>query len=445
MNYHGQLLIETTIGYLVVAFVHVCFSRGRPWGRAAGILFLVFNFAYTGLGLSDDSFDGRNFVANLLIYIACFLLSLNVAEGKFRFLSTERALGRLKSWASYSSWQSKIVLLFVLSMLVPLLVPTFRLDLLLHPPQLDFAGVFLDGGGFDSGFVQRISKYASLLLLAPFLIALGRPSYSIGRLLILFVFMLYVEYVSNAYLSRSSILLYLFLLSACLVAKSNGRPFRAFLIIAPAFMIAGLFASWYLAFRLNGVSGSDLSRMIHVMVDVETNFPRDAGVPLYNSGVRGSWSSYFLWFFTLPVPKALFGQFVDLRINEDIAYAVTGLLPGQSSFFVPLAGNFFSSLYSLGSVFWMEALLAGFVTGYALKIAGRYSHAHMLRAFIIFSASYTFNRAGMSGFAPQLVNCIVWLPLLWDPLFTRLARRRVLGRPIFFKGARVRSGGALHE
>jgi hypothetical protein len=189
------------------------------------------------------------------------------------------------------------------------------------------------------------------------------------------------------------------------------------IIITLCVPMLGVASAWFLVFRLNDAGSQSLIDLILFMIDIELNFPRDAGVPLLLSGKQGDLVDYMIWIFTIPVPKVVFGQFIDLNINNNIAYILTGRQPGDMGFTVPLTGNLFASIYSLGWLFFIEPIMAGALTGIAYNTAKRYRNSVLLFAYIMVTASYIYNRAGIGGFAPSIYNAFIWLLLFWTPAF----------------------------
>lgn len=389
--------------------------KAERWQYYIVASFCIFFFLYNGVGLSELSVEGGDFYFYYVVFLVFYLLAFHFfSYSKYR----ERSIGLRRIHLLFDDPKicNLVLLAYMLSSLMPLVAPEFRINLLFSPPSINFVEVFSEGSDSGDESVKKLTRYLSFLLLAPFLLSLGSQKKSPLKVILILAFLAYVEYVSGAYISRSSILLYSIIFLAYVFHQYPERRGLFTFILIIGLPLAGIASAWFLAFRLDSGWGQSIGDLVLFMLDIEFNFPRDAGVPLFMSGANGSLLDYLLWIFTIPIPKVFFGKFIDYNINLNIAYILTGREPGDIGFSVPLTGNLFASLYGLGYLFWLEPILAGALTGFAYKTAARFSSPILLFAYIMVSASYVYNRAGIGGFAPAIYNTFIWLLILWAPI-----------------------------
>jgi hypothetical protein len=413
-------LYSLATGLLLILAIAI--AGDDKWKAITTGLFVLFFFLYSGVGMADERVRGLRFIGHYVVYASLFVIffilvtrvrTSDISTGAPEFFSRiiiNRATRRL------------ILGTYLSALLIPLTFPEFRLNELVTPPALDFVGVFSDDEQANTGGSSAISRYISIVFFSPAMLALGtlrRQWLFVGLYL---TACMYIEYVNNAYISRSSILLYFGLYFSYLVIQYRHR-LRLILAIASLTCATAAFgAAYFLTYRLGiEVDQFPIAELMGKMVDVELNFARDAGAPLYESGVRGSVWEYIIWILTLPIPKIIFGRLVDLRINENIAMTLTGLAPGDIGFTVPLPGALFASIYSLGNLFWIEPVLMGCLAGISYRIVSAYRNSYLLKAFIAIVCSYFLNRSGAAGSVFHFYNTFFWLMFFWTPLLLLLA------------------------
>jgi hypothetical protein len=431
MNLNLGLFLLYTMITLAAAVVVISISGRDPWKRAIVGCFLAVFFVYSGIGLSESSFTGADFALHYTAYALFFPLAF-ILTSRARFDATVKVSApRLKDTFSLERVRRSIIALYILSLLIPLLTPNFRLLDLFSPPSINFLDVFAENEGLSSDIFSRMSRYLTTLLFAPFLLAIAATKRSPVLVGCIFLACIYVEYVTSRYFSRSSILLYMLLYFTYLLFEYPHRRASIIGLALTTLLLAAAGAAWFVEFRLGSVDYSSLAGALYNMIEIELNFPRDAGLPLLRSGEHGSILEYIVWITTLPVPKAIFGQFINLNINLDIGEIITGLSPGDFGFFVPLPGALFSSIYSLGIFFWLEPIALGSLAGIAYRTIKKYDNSHLLKLYILVACSYSLNRAGAAGSAFQLYNSFFWILILWSPAFSalKLFGRRSLRQP----------------
>jgi len=387
----------------------------NKWKFSIATAFGLLFFIYTGFGLSERSIDGLRFIGKYSAYLYIFIISFYVFSSRIVATNINNQNASRIVFDS-STFCNSIIATYIAASLLPLTLPEFKLGLLFSPPSLNFSDIFSQPATPANETTTKVTRYLSLLLIAPFLLSLGNQKRRPIKVAAILILLSYIQYVSSAYLSRSSILANLVVYVIYIVIQYPEKRRSIALFILGITPIIGLAAAWYLAFRMGTHASQSIKDLAWVMFDIETNFPRDAGIPLYESNQHGNIGDYLIWIFTIPIPKAFFGQFIDYNINYEITYVLTGYRPSESGFSVPLTGTLFAAIYSLGELFWIEPIITGALAGIATKTASQYKHPSLLLGYILITCSYIYNRAGVGGFAPPIYNSFLWLILLWEPM-----------------------------
>jgi len=197
---------------------------------------------YSGIGASDSEVP---FVYIVYYYLFFMAVIIGFHFGRAIFLPLSRSIGRKSSEALRSvshgiSWYV-VIAIYVLLSLIPLVWPKFRLHHLLMPPKPDLRDAFYRRFTEEPDAVIRLIGYIKLLLTPFFYIALYRWRFYIGKIFVLLVFLMYIDYVTNAYIGRGSVLMNLGLIILgiwILRPKYRRRIIVAGIILMPFFFYA---------------------------------------------------------------------------------------------------------------------------------------------------------------------------------------------------------------
>jgi len=288
----------------------------------------------------------------------------------------------------------------------PLIYPEFRLHELLLPPTPDLREAFFRRFTEEPSVISKLVEYGRLLLTPFFFIALYRLRSRLWRLVAVIALLLYFQYVSNAYIARGTVMMYLGIIFLSLwFLRPKSRC--ALVIMTTAAVPALLYAFfWYARVRIGGAAGdTSFGRAVAALLSVELGFPKNVGMPILHAGARVNLKEYFTWILTLPIPKILTGPIRGARINYEISEIVLGLPTGARGWFVVLPGLVAESIYIYGPFFfWLHGMLIGITAAFFVRVTEHVTYFRFLFFYILLMFSYVLNRGGIAALLPQLIN-----------------------------------------
>ena len=366
----------------------------------------------------------------LLMYFV-FLVTLGVSYRFFYKLLlpignySNRSLGcSLIPFAERNS--KKIIILFYVLTILPLLVPNFRLGLVLSPPAPDLVSIFgwRMEGGEKHPFI-RIAELIKLLLVPFFYLAIFSFRKNLTIVVSIIISIFYLEYIDTAYKSRGQLIAALFPI-LFYVWHFFPKYRKPIVILMLAIMpLAIIFFNFFENYRLGAdVSLSDfsLSDSLEHILNAETSFPSAVGISIIESGARVDLGSYFTWIFTLPIPKFIFGEISGARINTEISEIFLGVSKGSAGFFIILPGLIAESVYIFGNYFyWIHAVFLGLIIAFLTRIFQGSKNFAFLVGYLAILMMYNTNRGGISSSLAQIVNELLLVYLI---LFITLLKKR---------------------
>ncbi|WP_459947329.1 hypothetical protein [Desulfocastanea catecholica] len=412
MNLSPEILLYVVCGTIFITWIGLILADGI-WQRILIFSFILGLFIYSGIGASYVIMP-KSYLLIYFTFLISFLLSFLI------FLKLLKNFGvRLSKNLFYIVhdidtglfWQ--VVLYVYIGMhFFPLIYPEVRLSDLLSPPTPDLKTAFsLRFTENDVNIIGKIVDYLRVLLTPFFFISLFRLRDRIWTVSSIMLLLVYLQYVDNAYIGRSFVLLILLVL---FISFWVWKPaIRCYLV---TFVVVGLpfllvVADLYTIIRLGGkvYTVSFYDSVVNIFEN-ETTFPVFAGIPVFNSGRQVDIGEYLKWILTLPIPKILTGEIGGARINYEMSEIVLGLARSNYRFFVVLPGLVVESMYIFGShFFWLHAVFIGLIAAFFVRLLERTKQTLFLFSYIIVLISYNLNRGGISSILPIMINSFLFL------------------------------------
>lgn len=407
MTLNLSILLFVLLGSVVIAGVSILTARGF-WQRI--MLLGVFSglLLYSGIGAAYTEVS-----TSYLIYYFGFLLAVAIGFCFFRValigvsVYSGRTLTRVLNSVDYHPGWLMIIWIYLLLHLILLVYPEFRLHHLLVPPSPDlttaFAKRFVEQ---EMNVVLKLLDYARLLLAPFFYIALFRYRKQMKCVILLLVILLYIQYVEGGYIGRGTVVMTLALIGLSLwVLRPRYRPS---LIIGVALLVPIILCVSYVygVVRIGGTVDefNPISGAITI-IEKETSFPRNVGMPIIEAGERVSLTDYAKWVITLPIPKVLTGSIEGARINYEISEIVLGVGPGEKGWYVVLPGLVAESVYIYGPYFfWLHGVFVAFPAALVVRLMERTPQLLFLQAYVVLLFAYVLNRGGIAALLPVVTN-----------------------------------------
>ena len=320
----------------------------------------------------------------------------------------------------------KIIAVFYILTLLPLVFPSFRLDLITSPPAPDLVGNFERRiEGEEKHIIIQISSLMKLLLVPFFYLAIFYFRRNLPLVVLMVFSIFYLEYVDATYKSRGEFIAAFF--PIIFYFWHFLRKYRKAMIIflITAMPIALIFFNFFEYYRLGAdvtISEFSFPDSFEHILNAETSFPEVVGLPIIESGARVDLGAYFAWIFTLPVPKFIFGEIAGARINTEISELFLGIFRGNTGFYVVLPGLVAESVYIFGEYFyWVHAVFFGVIIAMLTRIFQGDKRFVFFIGYIAILLMYNTNRGGVSSSLPQIINQFLPIYLI---LFFALFKRR---------------------
>lgn len=369
---------------------------------ACGILTV---YLYSGVGASLPDVPGvysLYYGVFITLLVMSFVVGARAVPPRLEFNGIQRFV------ESHPKLLKRIAIIYIAFCLVPLMYPEFKLLRLINPPLPDIRTYFYSIVEQRSGgAVLALHSQIKMLFFPVFLIALSSFKHKRIAIPLGLSILLYIQYCTNAYIGRYEILQYTF---ACLLSLYLQRQItpRFLFLFGGVFMVGFIvFYGYYTQIRLGVLSspGQSVSfgEAFADFVSSEFNYPEHFATILEGGRQVDLWR-YFTWIITLPIPKALIGTGVSLRLNYDIAEYLFGASVGQGGAYVVLVSVVGESVFIFGRYFfWVHAVLLGLFFGF---ICGLFRKTPGLQSNFAYLASVLLllGRGGVSSVIPPIVN-----------------------------------------
>lgn len=410
MTFQLHIFFFTTIGtFLISAFTFQA-VKGY-WQRFLWLGLISGVFIYNGVGAAYPEVPAKYliFYFGFILALACSFFFFTVT-----FAGVSRHSGRvlnqtLSDIDKQRVWDI-IIWTFIFLHFVPLLYPEFRLQEFFNPRPPDLKTAFqIRFQVQEVNIFLKIIGYVRILMLPFFFIALYKHRQNIKKVVLVLLFLLYIQYVNKSYIGRTAVGMTALLIFISLwVLRPN---YRKGLVVAGIALVPFVFAAFnfYGIIRIGGtVYEFNILRAASEMIYNETGFPIGVGMPIIESGQRVNLASYFRWILTLPIPKVLAGDIAGARINYEISEVILGTSIGAQNWCVVLPGAVAESVYIYGrSFFWLHGVFVGFLAAFVVRLVERTPYLLFLQAHLVLLFFYVFNRAGIAALLPDIVNDLI--------------------------------------
>ncbi len=367
-------------------------------------------FFYCGIGYGYAEVVPREYGVYYAIFVAAFTIAFTVITRHMQtraWVLSWLAARETRVGQTVERFGIFFVAPFLVVLMFGLVYPEFVIDRLWSPPTLSLGELWNEGVTRQLDAFEMVTQNVQVLLFPLFLIALNRYRRAIPTTVLLIVLPYYIDFCRNQYMPRSAILAILVLI---LVPMWFEYPaYRKLILICGVALAPLLLAVMYVwaASRLTGeVADVDLPlwQMASELIIGETNFPIFSA-SIFDLDHSLDTVNYLLWVIALPLPRVLFPDKPTIQVGFDIAEILGGLAPGESGFSVILTGPVTESVYIFGkSLFWLQATLIGGMAGFASHVSSRNRRCVYVYAYLLYSFSYVFARAGAGGLLPIALN-----------------------------------------
>jgi len=401
-----SVLLLVLLGTLFVGGLSIVTAKGI-WQRLLLVGFYSGLCLYSGVGAALPDVPKY-----YLLYYFGFLCAFAYAFWFFRMafvhlsIRSGQVLTRILGNVEQHRGWPLVIWVYILLHLVPLLYPEIRIHQLFAPPSPDLLARFAarwEPQQMD--VLRKLVEYIQVLLSPFFYIALFRYRQRLNRIVLIFAFLLYVQYIAGGYIGRGTVLIAFATLWLALwvVRPKLRRALVALAVTVAPFVLISSY--WYSVIRIGGTPNVSPMQAALLVVENEISFPRDVGVPIIESGARVDLMKYAIWMFTLPIPKLLTGEIEGARINYEISELVLGLKRGQPGYYVVLPGLVAESVYIFGRYFfWLHAVFIAFLAAFVMRLIERTPQLLFLQSYVIVTFAYHLNRGGISGPLGILIN-----------------------------------------
>jgi hypothetical protein len=398
------VIIGGSVGLGIIAF----YFATTTWQRVMSLGVLTGLLLYSGVGAAYPEVPWT-----YLLYYFTFAFFFVLAFKFFCifFLGVSRHAGRVLpkvfDHIDRSSAWNVIIWVYIGLHFLPLLYPDIRIQQLLSPPAPDLISVLVrQWEKQEPGVFLRLLDYVKILFSPFFYISLYRYRNNISRILLIFMTLVYVQYVDIGIIGRSAVLMPLMIIGLTLWIYHP--RFRTALVVGLAVLLPISLAASYVygVIRIGGaVTDFDFWRAVSSVVEIETSFPRNVGMVIIEGGQRVNLLDYFQWIVTLPIPKMLTGEIAGARINYEISEYILGISPGEEGWYVVLPGLVAESVYIYGSYFfWLHGIFIAFLAAFVVRLMERTPQLFFLASFTIALFTYVLNRAGIGALLPVITN-----------------------------------------
>ncbi|MCM8781921.1 MAG: hypothetical protein NC828_02585, partial [Candidatus Omnitrophica bacterium] len=339
MNINPLILLIVLLGTLFLSSLSLRAVRGI-WKRLLILGFFSGLCFYSGIGAaySDVPYYYLLYYFGFLCAFAFAFWLFNIAFANLSSSTGQRLTRVFSNVDVHPAWLL-VIYIYLLSYIVPLIYPELRLQDLFLPPHPDLLASFARRWELQKvNILQKLVEYARVLLTPFFYIALFRYRQKLGRIILIFVVLLYLQYVGEGYVGRSPVIIaFATILLGLWVIYPKRRPVLIAISIIAIFFVLAL-SYWYMIIRIGGNprSVTPIGAALNTL-EIETTFPRDVGIPIIESGARVDLAAYAKWIITLPIPKLITGEIEGARVNYEISELIFQRGRGQRGYYIVLA------------------------------------------------------------------------------------------------------------
>jgi hypothetical protein len=386
-------------------------------------------FFYSGIGTAYSEVH-VSFVGFYFAFVLAVVLGFHLGRSVFLDMSVTvgRAITPILGRMDRGIVWKVLIAAYIFFSIFPLLWPEPRLQQLVMPPAPDLIEMLSGRFNEEVDPLLVIVGYLRLLFTPLFFVALYRLRHKLPSIALIFLFLLYVRYVENAYLGRGAVVMHMAIL---LMAVWFLRPgYRGRVAVTVALLAPLLLYAFYMyaLVRIGDVVGDiGFVEALKAILDTELGFVRDVGTVILASGARVDLMEYFTWIVTLPVPKILSGVIEGARVNYEISELVLGVPIGEYGWYVVLPGVVAESIYIFGTwLFWLHGVFLGFIASFFARLTERVPQFVFLYFYLVVMFGYVLNRGGVAALLPPLINefLLFYLLVISSIVVSQIARRQ---------------------
>lgn len=406
--------------------------------RIIFIFFTIFYYFYNGFGIGFvDGVYHDYFMFYIIFYLVfgfSYFIFLKILLSESRVFR-RNVIGTLDKISKKKMLIRLIIIGYISTKLFDLIYPEFKLQLIISPPKPDIATQFFQSvkdsleGKFNP--LTKIVDNISFLLYPFYLMALANYRNKLGKLAIFVFLPLYFHYCSISYINRGAMLEALILLSS-VIWFYNKKIRKKLLIVGLVVLpLIPILLFQYSALRKGGTRDSlSVKTAVVGILNVETEMPKFSK-KVIESEKQINLKYYYLWMFTLPIPKVIIGAVPVVSAGAEMSEIILGVKQGQKGYYALLAGLLTESVYTYGTRFYfLHAIMLAFLMAFATRFTEHNPYLYPVFVIYIILFSYTLNRAGVASAIPVFINKFLLLYALLFGIygFNRLGLRKLLKR-----------------
>lgn len=378
-------------------------------------------FLYSGFGLSYEHIESK-YILHYVIFSTVYIISLYlIFKYKLTFSSSSSADAKvaITTFKKDNSEELKYMwiinigtVLYLLTYIVFLLIPSIRISHIWNPPTSSLVGIYDTLDLQHSNVILSISQTIRTFLMPFYMIKLyllKKENKSIRGVLLIIIWA-YLDFLSILYIGRYMMLVYLlFIFLYFLSDKDMNLKIKKkyyLLIVACIIAIIPLFATYQYS-RL-GLNIGDLSFLdsLSILSD-ETMFPEH-----YQSAVELSNNvspiGYAIWLIILPIPFIPDKSAISLLVNREFSTYVLGIEYGHHGYYGLLPSILGEAIIIFNEYFYfIHAIFLALAIGTLCKILIKNKELAVMNTFLAIRL-LSFARGGSQGYLGLTINSLVF-------------------------------------
>ncbi|MGP4074848.1 O-antigen polymerase [Halobacillus sp. K22] len=417
------LFLITLITFFIFGIFYLRIKRSN---RKLIFIFITISvYMYSGVGISFDQVN----IKHVITYITFLFFLLFSMFWSFKLFDKklQNKLLNGKNSLDYNLIRFKklyfiLSVIFIFTIFINLLLPSFRISDLWNPPLPSLVNVFEKTETRSSSFILSISELIGFVLMPFFFIHLYILIVN-KRKYIAFIWVLiwlYLDYLTIGYWGRYEMVVYI--VFTILLFTSIGK--HGFKVTKGKLSIIGIillflvqFFQNYRAMRLgSNITNDKYLDSLVTLVQSETYYP------IYYSLITNFTEaltplSYLLWLIFLPIPSIIWGSKPTISINDIFSYQVLGVQRGEEGFNVILPSILGESILVWGMhFFWIHAIIIGFLVGLFCVFYEKSKVLSVINLYFIVLI-LVIGRGGSQSYISDLINATIPL-IIWIILIT---------------------------
>ncbi len=424
---------DIQLGIWVATYTIIVYyiTRFFLYGRAQKVMFTFFTlfyWLYNGYGIAFVKGVDPNFFYYYIVFYITFCLSYLVLLRLF--YAPFKVVRRLTINGIYRTALSQklayvSVLTFLLISFLPLVYPHFKVDRLFNPPKPDIVKQFLESVTGEVNPVVKILSNIGYLIFPFYLMALFYFRKKPFILLVVIFLPLYFHYCNISYINRGLVLERLVIFGS--IIYTFLPKIRKYVIIIGTVSLPLILV---FAVQYQEIRGGEEAKSVSVgdaavaIINVEGSFPVLSD-KVIRSGKTINLTNYFIWMFTLPIPKVIIGRVQPVSAGAEMAEILLERKQGQKGYFALLAGLLTESVYTFGKkLFFIHAIFCAFFMVIVVRFLEKNTVLFPLLLVNTILFSYTLNRGGISSSLPGVLNQFLFFYIFVIFLFFNSLKKR---------------------